>query len=186
VTHDTREGWLIAAVEHLTDLFNEHGYKVPQTRVSCGFPGGRKPTTTIGQCWPMARAKDGITQMFVSPILDHPVSVMAVLVHELVHAVDDCKNEHKRPFAAIAKKVGLEGPWKATSASDGLVARLDVISGLLGEYPHSPIDPTTVKKQSTRMLKIVCPDDGYTVRTTAKWIDVGLPSCPCGAEMDVW
>jgi hypothetical protein len=26
------------------------------------------------------------------------------------------------------------------------------------------------KPQGTRMLKLVCPEDGYTVRTTAKWL----------------
>ena len=37
----------------------------------------------------------------------------------------------------------------------------------------------------SRMIKIVCDADGcgYTVRTTRKWIDVGLPTCPCGSAM---
>ena len=40
------------------------------------------------------------------------------------------------------------------------------------------------KKQTTRLLKLVCPVDGYTVRGTRMWIDkLGLPACPCGADM---
>lgn len=48
------------------------------------------------------------------------------------------------------------------------------------------------KKQTTRMLKVVCPDEEcphndagspYLVRTTRKWIECGLPACPCGAAM---
>jgi hypothetical protein len=179
----TREAWLLDAVDMLTPLFNEHGHEVPPARVSVGFAGGRSATKTIGQCWPTARAKDGMIQMFVSPTVEHPVSVLAVLVHELVHAVDDCQNEHKRPFAKIAKQVGLEGPWKATTASDALVTVLDDISVRLGPYPHSPLDPTTIPKQSTRMIKLVCDEDGYTVRTTKKWIELGHPVCPCGEEM---
>jgi len=35
------------------------------------------------------------------------------------------------------------------------------------------------------MLKVSCPADGYTVRTTAKWIAVGFPTCPCGTEMTI-
>ncbi|MGA4950461.1 hypothetical protein [Streptomyces lydicamycinicus] len=45
------------------------------------------------------------------------------------------------------------------------------------------------KKQGTRMLKVICSEDcecdGYTVRTTQKWIEIGLPSCPFGREMTV-
>jgi hypothetical protein len=33
------------------------------------------------------------------------------------------------------------------------------------------------------MLRLECPACGYTCRTTAKWIEVGLPTCPCGEEM---
>lgn len=43
--------------------------------------------------------------------------------------------------------------------------------------------PWVPPKQSTRMIKLVCPADGYAVRTTRKWIEVGLPRCPCGREM---
>jgi hypothetical protein len=35
------------------------------------------------------------------------------------------------------------------------------------------------KKQSTRMVKCECPDCGYIVRTTRKWLEEGAPICPC-------
>ncbi len=38
-------------------------------------------------------------------------------------------------------------------------------------------------KQGTRMLKVICPADGYTIRTTNKWLQVGFPTCPCGTVM---
>lgn len=34
------------------------------------------------------------------------------------------------------------------------------------------------KKQTTRLIKCVCGECGYTVRTTQKWLDVGAPHCP--------
>lgn len=56
----------------------------------------------------------------------------------------------------------------------------------LPEVPGPELEPPPVpKKQSTRMLKVICPGCGYTVRTTQKWIDIGLPTCPCGEEMEV-
>lgn len=32
--------------------------------------------------------------------------------------------------------------------------------------------------QKTFMKKLLCPECGYMVRTTQKWIDIGLPFCP--------
>ena len=184
----TREGWLIGAVEALRPLFKDAGHEVPEFRVSCGFPGGKNPLKTIGQCWAPVVSKDGVAQMFVSPILDDIVGVLAVLVHEITHAVVGVEHEHKRPFSKVAKAVGLEGPWKATVASDELVQRLDAIGANLGHYPNSAMDPSTLAKpQTTRMLKLVADECcGYTVRTTKKWIELGLPSCPCGNEMELW
>ena len=40
------------------------------------------------------------------------------------------------------------------------------------------------KVQSTRLLKALCPDCGYVIRVTAKWVEVGLPVCPCGATFE--
>lgn len=38
--------------------------------------------------------------------------------------------------------------------------------------------------QKTHMLKLICPsDDGFSVRTTAKMLAIGYPSCPCGQVM---
>jgi hypothetical protein len=30
------------------------------------------------------------------------------------------------------------------------------------------------------MIKLICGSCGYTIRTSAKWIEVGLPVCCCG------
>ena len=34
-----------------------------------------------------------------------------------------------------------------------------------------------------RLRKVICADCGYTARVARSWMDVGLPTCPCGAEM---
>lgn len=201
-----REAWLIAAVEELRPMFAELGEELPTVRVSVGWPGGRgNKSATIGQCWAKCMTADSVPQLFVSPVLDDGKRVLDVLAHELVHAVDDCKSGHRGRFAKVAKGIGLTGKMTATVAGDELKAKLATIADKLGTYPHArlsngaPItpakpgddpeadpedDPTQGEpKQGTRMLKVVCPDDGYTVRTTRKWLDVGLPSCPCGATM---
>jgi hypothetical protein len=35
------------------------------------------------------------------------------------------------------------------------------------------------------MLKALCLGCGYTIRLTKKWADMGLPTCPCGDEMEM-
>lgn len=34
----------------------------------------------------------------------------------------------------------------------------------------------------SRMKKLECPKCGYTCRTTKKWLEKGLPTCPCGMK----
>lgn len=189
--HDTREGWLVAAIEKLAPLFVEVGVELPAVRVSVGWPGGRgKKGNVIGQCWSPAASADGVSQLFISPVLDDASRVLDVLAHELVHAADRCENGHRAPFAKIAKGIGLEGAMTATVASDELKAKLDAIVEELGAYPHAALAKAAdgadgPKKQGTRMLKVECAEgSGYIVRTTAKWLEVGVPSCPChGAPM---
>lgn len=44
---------------------------------------------------------------------------------------------------------------------------------------------TRPKKQTTRLKKCECRECGYTVRVTAKWLEVGAPHCPNHGAMEV-
>jgi hypothetical protein len=182
--HATREDWLLAAVAAVRPLFDEIGADAyPPLRVSCGWPkGGRK---AIGQCWPSTRSDDKSIEMFLSPALSDPFQVLHVTVHELIHAIDNCVNSHKGPFRKMAKAIGFEGKMTATVPGAELSDKLRLLLGNLGPYPHATLDASRIKKQGTRMLKVVCTDTdcGYTLRTTKKWIEVGVPTCCCGEEM---
>lgn len=188
MTAKTREQWLDEAVGELRPLFKAAGFDVPRkVRVSVGWPGGKNPLKVIGQCWASSTAGDGSANIYISPLLEKPDVVLSTLVHELVHAVDDCKSQHKGAFIRIAKSVGLTGKWTATVAGPDLEARLKDTAKVLGKYPHSAVTPATKEvKQTTRMLKLECGQTGYLVRTTRKWIDeLGCPICPCcGAVME--
>ena len=41
----------------------------------------------------------------------------------------------------------------------------------------------TTAKRPARLRKVSCPECGYTVRMARSWMEVGLPTCPCGTEM---
>jgi hypothetical protein len=186
-SHTARETWLQEAVKHMSPWFDDiQAMKVPAVRVSCGWTK-RAARNSIGWCWHRETSADGTNEILISPELDDPVTVLHVLLHELIHASDNGESKHGGYFRATALALGLEGKMTATVPSYPLRVKLVLLSGTLGPYPHAAIDPAarTTGKQGTRMLKIVCPDDGYTLRTTQKWVDVGLPSCPCGAVMNL-
>ena len=186
---NTREEWLTEGIALLnSEVFAAVGETVPAVRVSVGWPGGRgSKNSVIGQCWASRAAGDNVAQIFISPVLEDGVRVLDVLVHELIHAIDDCQSGHRGRFAKIARAVGLEGKLTATAAGEALSVKLSGILAKLGDFPHAALVNATAnsgpKKQGTRMLKVECPADGYIVRTTQKWLDLGVPTCPCGTEM---
>ena len=184
----TREQWLLQAVKALEPDFKKAGVELPPVRVSIGWPGGRgNKQHVIGQCWMSAAVADGQPAIFISPALseEKPERILGVLIHELVHAVGNYG--HKGQFSRLAKQMGLTPPWTATGESEPLKERLARLAKRLGPFPHAVVDPghglvgtgpARPPVQTTRMLKLACPECGYTVRTTAKWISVGLPICP--------
>lgn len=186
----TREEWLIAAVSLLTGIFTDQGFKVPPVRISVGLPGGKTLKglhKTIGQCWSSAAAADGVQQIFISPLLDDPAQILATIMHELVHAVDGCKNEHKAAFKRIAVLVGLEGKMTETVAGAALLAVFPAVVTALGEYDHAKLSPGMglAKPQTNKHLKIMCADLDceFQSRVTRKQLDVYGISQHCGRDM---
>jgi hypothetical protein len=190
----TREAWLEAMTEAMRPWLADVGAPLPErVRVSVGWPSSRGISKTggshtIGQCWSANCSKAGTPEVFISPLLDEATRVADVLLHELVHAAVGNEAGHGAAFARPAKALGLTGKMTATVASDELRERLVALVAEVGPYPHAGIEALAIenrKKQGTRMLKVECPDCGYSLRTTRKWLEVGVPTCCCGSEMEV-
>ena len=175
----TREQWLQNAVDMVEPIFKNKGYKIPKIQVSCGFPSTGNKTKHIGQCWGRSSTSDGVTQLFISPILDEPVQVLDTLIHELVHAIDDCIHHHGPEFKKIATDVGLQGPMREASAGPWLKEHLIGIAKQLGKYPHSKINlaHSSSKKTGPRP-RAKCKKCGYEVTPLKKWLHMGPPLCP--------
>ena len=182
-----REEWLTQAVEELRTEFHHVSCILPEKiRVTCGWPskGGRgKKKRTTGECWRDRASGDKHFEIFISPMEDNPLDVLGILVHELVHTATPGEG-HKKPFRDVATAVGLEGKMTATTSSEQLLARLTRLKDRLGLYPHAALNPDDSNKQTTRMLKIECPQCGWMARTSQKWMDLGLPTCACGKKME--
>lgn len=188
-----REEWLnVIAVAHIYPLFSEKGVGWTEDyRISIGFPKGRgRGANAIGQCWSPLASADKTPELFVSPELA-PARAVDVLIHELVHAVVGLKAGHTGEFRKAAKAVGLEGKMTATVAGAALSKRIAEWLEQMPPFPGAVLSPSSAgadkkeKGPGSRLVKCVCPECGYTIRTTAKWINIGLPSCPCGEEMEV-
>lgn len=182
---DNRESWLESAVEELQAEFSQLHTAEP-VRVTCGFPSrsalGRR-TRRIGECWDGTAAADNRAQLSITPLLADPVEVLAVLVHELVHAAVGCEHGHKAPFKRVATDVGLEGKMTATVAGEGLRQRLNAIADRLGPYPHVALKPVVKERPGSRLLRAECPACGTLIRVTQKVVDSpGLPFCACDGE----
>ena len=188
----TREQWLLQATKALAPDFKRANVELPEVRVSIGWPGGRgNKQNVIGQCWGAHAVKDGKPAIFISPVLseEHPEIILATLLHELVHSVGNYG--HKGEFVKLARTLGLVAPWTATAASQPLNDRLVKLAAKLGPFGHAVVRgegglvgnaPDRPPVQSTRMLKCECGDCGYTLRTTRKWLDVAIPTCPAGCS----
>ena len=175
----TRELWLQNAVDLVSPIFKNKGYTIPKVQVSCGFPSTGNKSKHVGQCWGKSSTNDGTNQLFISPVLDEPVQVLDTLVHELVHAVDDCMHHHGPEFKKIATDVGLQGLMREASAGPPLLEQLTTISRQLGKYPHSKINlaHSSSKKTGPRP-RAKCKKCGYEVTPLKKWLHMGPPLCP--------
>jgi hypothetical protein len=186
MTTTNREDWLSAAVSELRPFFDAVGAPLPaNVRVTCGFPSNAKRSGAIGECWADTASADQTFEVLISPVLDDPLRVFDVLVHELCHATAGAMN-HGVNFQRVAAAMHLEATsvkgWKATARAASFVPTFGSIIESLGDYPHAALTMSNRKVQTTRMLKAVCPSCGYTVRLTAKWAALGLPSCPVDSD----
>ena len=173
-----REAWLLDAVALVRPIFSEMNYEVPDCQVSCGFASTGVKSGHIGQCWSRQSSRGEINQIFISPALSSPVEVLDTLVHELIHAVDDCQHKHGKEFKKMALKLGLVGPMRSASAGPKLKERLVLMAAKLGDYPHSALRVPAKVMARVNRPRARCSACGYQVPMLKKFLAFGPPICP--------
>lgn len=177
--HPTRESWLLAAVALLRPVFIAKHHVIPaQVMVSCGFASTGVRSHHIGQCWPTTSSANAQNQIFISPALHEPIEVLDTLVHELVHAVDDCKHKHGPAFRKIALSLGLKGPMRSANAGPELRQTLAQMAQQLGAYPHGKLQIARRQAVARARPRAECPDCGFQVPMYRKFLAYGPPLCP--------
>jgi hypothetical protein len=206
----TREAWLHQAIEAFRPRFAAAGLPLPaKIHVGVGFGYGakRESAVVLGQCWARRASADGVNHIFISPQEADPAAMLVTLLHELIHAADDCASGHRGPFAAAAARLGFGPPLTSTPPGPALAADVAALAKSLGPFPHAALNPVPGQapppappdggappagppvhsgpgKQGTRLIKVTAAGCcGYTARTTAKWLETGEPRCPHGTPM---
>jgi hypothetical protein len=149
--------------------------------------------------WSPEKKKSALHEINMSAehLRDHNMGEL--LLHELAHAendhqgIKDCAGRrHNKKFKVMAERLGLKvekGPASLGFAFTDLDAPAkQFLDGIkfkreIFELCRLSAEPKGGKPGS-RLLKCECPECGYVVRTTAKWLAVGTPTCPCGKEME--
>jgi hypothetical protein len=192
LSKESREDWLMKAIEALlTGVIQPAGVamskvdsaRVRAVHVSVGFPEGRSGRgASIGQCWSGTSSADGRDHVFISPTLADSKRVLDVLLHELGHVIVGNIHGHRAPFSEYCRKVGLNKPWTATTASPELREKLNNIDIKLGAYPHSGLTALALggKKQTTRMRKYECPKCDQIIRAATD--DLHAMCGDCGVD----
>jgi hypothetical protein len=177
--YKTREEWLLAAVEEIRPIFSLKGHQIPlDCQVSCGFASTGTRSHHIGQCWSRSSSTHERNQIFISPALYEPAEVLDTLVHELVHAVDNCEHKHGKEFKKMALSLGMVGPMRSAGAGPELKAKLEVVAQALGSYPHGKLKVVHHKAISRSRPRAKCPTCGFQVPMLKRFLAYGAPICP--------
>lgn len=160
---ESRESWMMRAIPFLKERMIKAGspdFANPLVSMSLpskgAFMGKRQ---RIGECWDKKAAKSGKqSTVLISPILEKPVDILAILLHELIHSALGGKEGHGKNFKRLALAVGLEGKMRATVAGVELTAWLTDLAKTLGPFHHDPLTNyrSPVKKQTTRQRLYQC------------------------------
>ena len=149
----TREAWLHRAIEEFRPRFTEIGLPLPaRLHVSVGFGYSSRAESKyiLGQCWARRASADGVNHIFLGPQEGDPAAMLVSLLHELIHAADDCQSGHKGAFAEAATRLGFEGPMTRTPPGLDLTAEVITLAEALGPFPQRQARPHHGQRARTR------------------------------------
>ena len=164
----TREQWLneIAELVIEDNLSSHTSLPAPKYRLTMAIMRGK----AIGECYKSDPSKDNTNEIQISMACDDSLEVAGVLVHELIHAYDNCASGHKNHFASMARKAGLEGKLTATRAGPKLATQLQEYIDLLGPIPHASME-FKPKQKGRNGNTMNCKSCGFKANLSRKWAE---------------
>ena len=183
-----REGWLTELARQVEPMFTKKGFNLGSYRVTCGWPsrGGVGATRRVlGECHGIKSSSAGVSELFITPLLDDLVEVSGTLAHEMAHIAAGVGAGHGKKYLHVCNNVGLL-KGKATQAMPGeaMEAELAKIMDRLGAYPHQRMQLIAKAPKPASSFRVKCVECGCAFSMSIKWIEAaGLPTCGCGGFM---
>lgn len=126
-----RELWLARAVEELRPILAPDALPPIVVRTDLKIVGPTGPAN--GCCWDDAPE----CRIDIAAELDDRAEILAVLLHELVHAAVGPDLGHNGAFRPLFVRVGFVGMPTGYEASQELQKRLQEVARRLGPYPKA-------------------------------------------------
>ena len=175
-----REDWLREVASSMSSWFDDLGFPLPSFEVRSGFTSIGRRSTNITESW---TEDDGASfVIFVRPDRSEEIDVAAALAFQLCRIAVGQQDSHGFLFRHLAISVGLRG--RKTESPPGTLFK-ELVKPVLkqaGPMPSPEMTPTDKERkpsQTTRLIKVSCPECGYVARVARKWLeDVGPPHCP--------
>lgn len=172
-----REQWLTdlatIAIPSISEALS-YSDEEPTVKLSCGFPAKQGKRTPISaQLIPPTASEDFNAEIFVSPTISEKSEVIEAVLPLLVSVVvGDFKQG---------------ATWRDACLRLGLRGLPERLNEQMSDYPHSAITLPTTIKQTTRLIKVSCAQDGYIARVSRATIEnLGSPICPaCSLSMEI-
>jgi len=188
-----REQWLDEAKELLLlDVIAPIHTPRPSLKIRMAIvnlSSSREVTALEGRCLPSSASAEGINEIYIAAHLTDSLRILSVLLHEIIHAIDDNKSHHRGAFKTIAKACGLITPFTCATPSTWLNDKLQSYVDLLGPCPHARVDLSHIKRQKNRAPKVWCTSCSFFFNTSKLQIffcedQTGCITCPaCGHSM---
>ncbi len=128
-------------------------------------------------------SSDGTAEIAISPEVDDPPHVAALLLHELVHLTTR-RPSHDQVFQRVARSLGFVAPFPDAVAGPELAGVLNTHCVKLGPYPHGKMEcPPPARTYAPRVCKLVCEQCPYFTWTTTCCFRSAPPPEHCGRLM---
>jgi hypothetical protein len=169
----------VAWLETVYQFFNEEIFNKEcpfGANISWGWPS-RSPKKAHGQASELLKNANSEFLITISPIIDNTTEILDTLVHEMVHLAVGCEHGHRKAFSQLAKKVGLEKPWSASTPSEELKDLFKRVVIKFGDIPSGHYKFNEQKKKQTTRLRLYTCECEIKIRVASDDLDVTCNKC---------
>lgn len=138
--HKYAEAWLDEACHLISENFARKGFFTPKIRVLFGFSTSghnikKDKGNHKGECLSRGWTSDETNIILITPTQKRAIDALATLGHEIIHAIDNCENQHGKKFIEIAKSLDFGVLGNETYLSDKLHEEFIEIEEKVGRFP---------------------------------------------------